>query len=311
MSQPRVLSLPCSNSETAPRGHPNFTYWLNDDNEGPWTGHLDTLRTQEPRTNIGRDIESIASDFYDDVVMKDDSCDGSRDEHDIDEMWGMSDEIPQTLHDAGPSELEDVENARTMEGGGGHLISDEDWNSPFIGGESETNMLEEGEVDEEEADLNELSDGSTCVAFIPSTAEPHTDLSVMTGSNTFSTMIDIDHMWTRRDDEEIVEDLADLSAGFPTQNLEDIAFSTGSEIQLPPSIFEQASIIARQNINHAPYTEDEYETWSEPLDEAEEERLDVFYECLANYGPWFGVTKRLSQEDMFRISTPEAEKTST
>lgn len=197
-------------------------------------------------------------------------------------------------------ELMENMNDGMVEGSDADAIWDGNGTNVWMGGSTSGAVLEE-EADQELVEPEGLMEGSTCVASAPSYVGPHGYESAMLRSETASTMVDVEKMWMRRDDEDETEDPTDFLNVFPGQDLGVVAFSHEPNVQLPPSIFEQVSIIAEQNPDRELQMEEKIEEFLQQSDDAQEEQLQVFYDCLASYGPWFGVTKRLSQEDMFKM----------
>ena len=79
---------------------------------------------------------------------------------------------------------------------------------------------------------------------------------------------------------------------FPPANVGALAFDTVQCHLVPPSIFEQARIIARQN----PNSEKEYQEFLRQPPEIQQRELKACLDCLTFVGPWFGVRRRASQD---------------
>ena len=78
----------------------------------------------------------------------------------------------------------------------------------------------------------------------------------------------------------------------PPANVGALAFETLQCPLVPPSIFEQARIIAGQN----PNAEKEYQEFLRQTPEIQERELKALLDCLTFVGPWFGVRRRASQD---------------
>lgn len=79
---------------------------------------------------------------------------------------------------------------------------------------------------------------------------------------------------------------------FPPANFGAFAFEKLQSPVVPPSIFEQARIIAGQN----PNSEREYQEFLQKPPEIQERELKACLDCLTFVGPWFGVRRRASQD---------------
>lgn len=305
----------CDQAERPPAAHSHLHHPDDDDS---WAGSLDMLFSQERDTdpgsgyNAGTDgLEMAFSDVDEDHLIR----------PNLDENFRVRSRGERLLDAGTDSEGHQFPGTRGRKGhvllrnrnncilGSGHtrMNWDEDWERILT---RERSTLAEEEMHSQRVGMAEGWAASTRVASAPSNTGFHGYESAMIGTETVSTLIDVEDMWTRRDDEEAAgEDPSATLHAFPEQDLREVAFNLGPEPQLPPSIFEQAAIIARQSANYDSHVEDGAERHVAPLSMAQEEELQVFYQCLANYGPWFGVTKRLSQEDMFQMSAPGAERT--
>ena len=85
---------------------------------------------------------------------------------------------------------------------------------------------------------------------------------------------------------------AEIQDTCPPANVGALAFETLQSPLVPPSIFEQARIIARQN----PNSEKECEEFLRQPPEIQQRELKACLDCLTFVGPWFGVRRRASQD---------------
>ena len=85
---------------------------------------------------------------------------------------------------------------------------------------------------------------------------------------------------------------AEDAEDFQPQNMRDVGFSNTCESLIHPSIIVQACIHSEQN-SSALIEEDFQRFLQQPL-EAQQRNLSMYFQSLADLGPDFGVTKRLS-----------------
>ena len=85
---------------------------------------------------------------------------------------------------------------------------------------------------------------------------------------------------------------AEVQNAFPPADVGGLAFETLQCPLVPPSIFEQARIIAGQN----PNSEKEYQEFLQQPLEIQQRELKAFLDCMTFVGPWFGVKRRVSQD---------------
>jgi len=89
------------------------------------------------------------------------------------------------------------------------------------------------------------------------------------------------------------------------QPLGHLTFQTMSSPEVPPSIIEQARIIAKQRPDAE--SEEEYMRWRQQPEEEQERSMKAYFECLAHFGPWFGGRRLLSQETLVATMGREEE----
>ncbi len=113
-------------------------------------------------------------------------------------------------------------------------------------------MMDEGLLDTSPDDEGTLAmlEGSTAVMSVQSI--PGRDQSEMMENETISTQIDTEHIWMVRDDgwtfavESQEQNIYQAFDPFLTQGFEELEANDATELRLPPSIAEQACIIADQ-----------------------------------------------------------------
>ncbi len=116
-------------------------------------------------------------------------------------------------------------------------------------------------------------------------------------SDTESTRLDAKTRWAFLDESQ--QEVDDLNEEAATEGLQgpgqpELAFSSMQNPDVPPSIMEQVSIIARQRPDSL--TDEEYQDFlKKPLDE-QRRSLKIFFDFLESQGPWYGVKRRVSQE---------------
>lgn len=113
-----------------------------------------------------------------------------------------------------------------------------------------------------------------------------------------TSMTMLEGMQTREDILEEEQPLApSLEAqGLPSQNLAGAVFGNISRPAVPPSVIQQACIIARRS--SCVLAEAQFQAFEcQPL-EVQRQSIRIFFENLASRGPEFGVTRRLSQEEL-------------
>lgn len=314
MYHPQTLAPPGDEAGATIMESSPLSQWLIGGNDTPWGNRLDMLGTQGSDFEDGSDIglgrfEQGAEMFG----LHDENIFGNADGVEIGDNIGFGEMGPTDRYLGPPDEAETVGDERqdslnesVNENNNEHGFWNGHETSVWLRHSPSGDEVEE-EEDQEPLDLSKLFEESTCVASVPSEMVPHGYDGAMTGSETVSTMVDIEKMWARRDDEEEVEESADFLSGFPGQELGDVAFSQEPDVHVPPSLFEQISIIARQTPDEEVIGEEEMQQFLQQPEQVQRKQLKVFYDCLANFGPDFGVTRRLSQESIFRENPSEAD----
>ena len=139
-------------------------------------------------------------------------------------------------------------------------------------------------------------DGTTAVCSIRSDGRQQYDEHEIMGSDTISTIVE-DKPVSNADEEYGIDAESETINAPMKQALGDVAFSNVLSPELPPSITEQVRIIATQKVPSDADAREQERLRGMP-DEYRERRIKIFYEYLAGRGPWFGVTKRMSQENI-------------
>ncbi|KAK4690895.1 hypothetical protein P7C71_g5996, partial [Lecanoromycetidae sp. Uapishka_2] len=170
------------------------------------------------------------------------------------------------------------------------------------GREADFARMDEGlfEIEGDNKERLETLEGNTAVESVESLAGRNR--SDMLESATISTKVDTENIWPARYDgwhvpeESPEQDIITASDVFLSQGFADLNSSSATGVSLPPSIKEQALIIANQG--PSTFAGEEYQGFLQQSAEEQDRQTELFFKCLANHGPWFGVTKRISQESL-------------
>ena len=117
--------------------------------------------------------------------------------------------------------------------------------------------------------------------------------SQISGDETDSTRLDAKTRWAFLDEDR--RDDSDANAELASHDFEDLALDTVQRPEVPPSIMEQVNIIASQHPESL--TEEQYQNFLKHPRERQRQSVRVVLNNLAGLGPWFGVKRRMSQEE--------------
>ncbi|MCJ1278432.1 hypothetical protein MMC21_006249 [Puttea exsequens] len=154
-----------------------------------------------------------------------------------------------------------------------------------------TNSLSyEGREDNEDAPITAstmISSGSSNMVANSITLQSETDLTSLNAE-----------MMPVEDADDDVGDAVEVVEILPPLELPGMVFDDSAQRVLPPSIMQQACIIADQRPQADLEKKQRLRGFLQKTLMEQEEQVEFFLGCLADHGPWFGVEKRLSQENL-------------